>query len=138
MVSWEHFVTAPISYSIARSTSSSFIIRRACWILGTITVADEDIPDSARKPKKDGDEDEGKPKKKAPAKKAPKKKAEENGDDDDDAAEPEEEEKPKKKRGVGFGAILVSDICVDDTKHDLLSSANALLDIHTATKEEEG
>ena len=34
-------------------------------------VADEDIPETARKPEKDGDEDEEKPKKKkAPAKKA--------------------------------------------------------------------
>lgn len=57
-------------------------------------VADEDIPESARKPKDDEDgEGEEKPKKKkAPAKKAAKK-AKKDEDDDE-----EEEEKPKKKR----------------------------------------
>lgn len=52
-------------------------------------VADEDIPDSARKPAAEGDEDEEKPKKKA----APRKKKAD--DADGDAAE-----KPKKARAT--------------------------------------
>jgi hypothetical protein len=64
------------------------------WEVGH--VADEDIPESARKPAgEDEDEDEDKPKKKAAAKKAPakKKKAEESGDE-------EPAEKPKKARAT--------------------------------------
>lgn len=53
-------------------------------------VADEDIPDTARKP--EGEEEE-KPKKRAPAKKAAKKKDE----DAEEGTEEEAEEKPKKK-----------------------------------------
>jgi hypothetical protein len=56
-------------------------------------VADEDIPDSARKPEADEDEDEdGEPK---PKKKAAPKKKKVEGNDDDDA---EAEAPPKKKR----------------------------------------
>ncbi|KDQ60104.1 hypothetical protein JAAARDRAFT_125962 [Jaapia argillacea MUCL 33604] len=59
-------------------------------------VADEDIPESARKPEGEagGDDDEGKPKKKrAPAKPRGKKKA-----DDEDGDEEEVKEKPKRTR----------------------------------------
>lgn len=65
----------------------------AAWEAGH--VADEDIPESARKPAgNDGEEDEDKPKKKAAPKKAPaKKKAGESGDE-------EPAEKPKKARAA--------------------------------------
>jgi len=58
-------------------------------------VADEDVPESARKPAKDGEDEEEKPKKKrAPAKKKAKL-ASDAEEDDEDA-----EEKPKKKRAA--------------------------------------
>ncbi|KAI5116155.1 hypothetical protein M0805_008426 [Coniferiporia weirii] len=56
-------------------------------------VADEDIPDSARKPEAEGDDDEDSGKKKKAAKKAPAKKRAEDEEEEVDG----EEEKPKKK-----------------------------------------
>ncbi|KZT34554.1 zf-PARP-domain-containing protein, partial [Sistotremastrum suecicum HHB10207 ss-3] len=62
---------------------------RKAWEEGH--VADEDIPDSARKPPKDAEGgDDEKPKKRAAAKKQPIKEVDSGADDDED-------EKPKKK-----------------------------------------
>lgn len=72
-----------------------------------IVVADEDIPDSARKPKESGDEaEEGGAEK--PAKKAPAKKRKADAEDGEGAngAKEEEKEKPKKKRAVSISAVL--------------------------------
>ncbi|KAI0088892.1 hypothetical protein BDY19DRAFT_946638 [Irpex rosettiformis] len=61
-------------------------------------VADEDIPDTARKPEKDEEEEDGKAKKKKKKGKSAKKTADEDEDGDSDGEE--EEEKPAKKKGA--------------------------------------
>ncbi|KZV91544.1 zf-PARP-domain-containing protein [Exidia glandulosa HHB12029] len=59
-------------------------------------VADEDIPDSARKPAKEGDdEEEEKPKRKRAA---PKKKKDEDAEDDDEEEKPKAKRAPRKKK----------------------------------------
>lgn len=99
-----------------RDLCADFLLNLSCCFFplsscsstfGNYIVADEDIPDSARKPKESGDEAEegaaNKPAKKAPAKK---RKADAEDGEGVNGAKDEEEEKPKKKRAVSSSACL--------------------------------
>ncbi|TNY19268.1 poly polymerase and DNA-ligase Zn-finger region-domain-containing protein, partial [Rhodotorula diobovata] len=80
-------------------------------------VADEDIPDSARKPEADDDgaeDDDEKPKKKASKAKGGSKKKKAAKDEDDDEAgsdgEPKEKKKKVRKRTVAASLLSVSPV----------------------------